>query len=302
MKRNILTLVLLVAIICSNSAFAQKKKARIQPGRMYEVGDTLYAPRFGFTATVPMGWEGMLPRENEVFLLTSTQQELFGEIYIFGREQGNLAPMAEVWARGFELSESIKMKATKPEIKDGMLSSEVVAVGEFVNAGYKGFAASRCSQYGPCITTLMVAPVQFYEPLKNIVIQFMSSSTFELPSHASPYTDFDWKEFLSDKVVANYTSIKGGTKESTIHLCADGTFQSDIKKSGILKNQNPNYRGRQTGKWTVSGTGEEATIQFTFSKQDTPPFEATLKIHDEKVYGNGDRYFIGKSEKCKPAK
>jgi hypothetical protein len=241
----------------------------------------------------------MLPRENEVFLLTSTTPEPFGEIYVFGRENGNLSVMAEAWAKGFNLSESIKMKAVKPEIKDGMLSSEVTAEGEYVNTQYKGFAASRCNPNGSCVTALMIAPAQFYESIKNTVLQFMTSSTFEPPSTANPYADFDWKEFLSNKVLATYTSLKGGTKESMIHLCADGTFQSDIKKSGILKNQNPSYRGRQTGKWIVTGTGEEAMIQFTFDKKGISPFEALLKLKDEKVYSNSERYFVGKSDKCK---
>ena len=50
---------------------------------------TLYAPRFGFTATVPVDWEGMLPRESEVFLLTPTGS-VFGEIYVYALESMDL--------------------------------------------------------------------------------------------------------------------------------------------------------------------------------------------------------------------
>lgn len=297
-KLNFIFLIFLTLFVAVDSV-AQKKKNRIEPGRMYSAGEKLYAPLFGFTASVPQGWEGMLPRESEVFLLTSTRTDLFGEIYVFGRESGTLSVMAEVWARGFELSESIRMKAVKPEIKEGMLSSEVVAVGEYVNSQNKGFAAARCSPNGPCVIALMVAPSQFYDSIKKTVVQFMTSGTFEAPSTASPYADFDWKEFLSNKVVSTYAAVKGGTKESLIHLCADGTFQSNIKKSGILKNQNPAYKGKLAGKWSVTGTGENATIQFTFDKKDLAPIEALLKLKDEKVYSNSERYFVGKSDKCK---
>lgn len=299
MKKKYAAALLLISVLVVTDVTGQSKKNRIEPGRMYTAGETLYSPRFGFIAKVPVGWEGMLPRENEVFLLTSTTSEPFGEIYVFGREQGDLAVMAEAWKKGFDLSESIQMKGVKPEIKDGMLTSEVTAHGQYVNTQYKGFAASRCSPNGPCVTTLMVAPAQFYESIKTVVNQFMSNSSFEPPSTGSPYKDFDWQEFLSNKVVATYTAIKGGTKESTIHLCANGTFQSDIKKAGILKNQNPSYRGKQTGKWIVTGTGDEALIQFTFDKKGVAPFEAMLKIKEEKIFSNGERYFIGKSDKCK---
>jgi hypothetical protein len=298
MKPMKLSIVIVLMIACFNSAYAQKKK-RIQPGKMYEVGDTLYAPRFGFTTTVPQGWQGTLPRESEVFLLTTTTST-YGEIYVFGRADGDLAVMAESWKKGIDLSESIKIKAVKPEIKDGTLSSEVVAVGEYINKGMKGFSISRCSPHGPCVTVFMVAPVQFYESVKGTAIQVITTSRFEPPSSASPYSDFDWKEFLSDKSLATYTSTKGGTRESIVYLCSDGTFQSDIKKSGILKNLNPEYRGKLTGKWIVTGVGEEARIQFTFDKKNLSPFEAQLKIKDEKVYSDGERYFVGESDKCGP--
>jgi hypothetical protein len=298
MRQITLSIVIVFVFVCIQPIHAQKKKSRIQPGKMYEAGDTLYAPRFGFTGVVPAGWQGMLPRENEVFLLTSTNTSVYGEIYVFGRPEGNLSVMADTWTKGFDLSETIKLKAVKPTIVDGVLSADVVAVGEYINKGNKGFAITRCNPNGPCVTVLMVAPIQFYESVKTTVVQFMKSSTFQPPSSASPYADFDWKEFLSGKVLANYTSIKGGTKESSVHLCSDGTFQSDTKKSGILKNHNPEYRGRLSGKWIVVGTGEEARIQLTFNKEGLAPIEAQLQIKDEKVYSNGERYFAGQSDKC----
>jgi hypothetical protein len=287
----------LICFFCLNQSEAQKK-SRIQPGKMYTAGETLFAPRFGFIAKIPEGWEGMLPRENEVFLLTTTTST-YGEIYVFGREEGNLPVMAEAWSKGFNLSETIKLKAAKPVITDGTLSSEVVAEGPYINKGNKGFAITRCSQSGPCITVFMVAPVQFFESVKNTVIQFMSNSTFEPPSAANLYTDFDWTEFLSGKLVATYSTVMGGTKETMIHLCTDGTFQAKVEKGGVLKNQNPKYKGNLKGKWIVTGTGQEALIRLTFDKESLEPLEALLKLEDEKIYSNSERYFVGKSDKCK---
>src|SRR5688572_16621778 len=114
MKLIRLNIILLIVFTCFQSVHAQKKK-RLQPGKMYEVGDTLYAPRFGYIATVPQGWHGTLPRESEVFLLTTTTST-YGEIYVFGRNEGDLAVMAEAWTKGVDLSETIKIKAVKPEL------------------------------------------------------------------------------------------------------------------------------------------------------------------------------------------
>lgn len=297
MKQVRLPFITLLLIACIQPSFGQKKN-RIQPGRMYAAGETLFAPRFGFSATVPEGWEGMLPRENEVFLLTTTTST-YGEIYVFGREEGNLAVMAETWSKGFNLSETIKLKALKPVIADGILSSEVTAEGPYINKGNKAFAISKCSQNKPCVTVFVVAPVQFFESIKNTAIQFMNTSTFEPPSTTNPYADFDWTEFLSGKLVATYAAVTGGTKETMIHLCADGTFQANVKKGGVLKNQNPKYKGNLSGKWLVEGKGQEALLSLTFHKEGLEPLEVLLKLEDEKIYSNGERYFVGKSDKCK---
>lgn len=128
-------------------ALAQKKKGRIEPGRIYVAGETLYAPRFGFSATVPTGWEGLLPRESEVFLLT-TATSTYGEIFVFGREQGDLNTLQTTWTNGVDLSETIKLKAKNPAQQDGLLISEVVAVGQFINKGFLGFAVAKCNPAG----------------------------------------------------------------------------------------------------------------------------------------------------------
>jgi len=57
-------------------ACTQNKKCRIEPGRLYEAGETLYAPRFGFTATVPEGWEGMSPVKMKCSCLQAPHQRM----------------------------------------------------------------------------------------------------------------------------------------------------------------------------------------------------------------------------------
>jgi hypothetical protein len=298
---NILNRLLLTCLVLFNvlQGLAQNNKSRLQPGRLYEPGETLYAPRFGFIAKVPEGWEGMLPRETEVFLLMTTTST-YGEVFMFGREKGDLNSMREAWINGFVLSETMRLKATAPAISNEMLMGEVVIEGEYINKAFRGFAVAKCNPSGPCITTLMVAPEQYFEAVKATVVQVMQNSSFEPPSTASPYAKFDWNEFLSNKVLVTYGFEQGGSKESEIHLCADGTFSADIKKTGFMKNQNPEYRGRSAGKWTVTGTGPSATIQFTFTgKKTIPVLEAPVLIEDEKVLSNGERYFVGQSDKCK---
>lgn len=297
MKKFTLTSFILLAAIFCIEVVAQKYNGGLQPGRMYKSGERVYTQRFGFSATVPEGWEGMLPRESEVFLL-STITETFGEIYVFGQEKGDLISMQTAWKNGFSLTETVSLKSSASKIENELLLAEVTAEGKYINKGFKGFAVSKCGN-NACITTLMVAPVHHFESVKNTIIEFMKGGSFQTPTTVSPYQNLDWTEFLSNKVLMSYLSVQAGSKETIIHLCADGSFISDVKQHGLFKNEEKGYRGNNSGTWTAKGEGDNCTLDLTFNKKKLPVLQATLSFKDEKLYSHGERYFAGKSEVCK---
>lgn len=301
MKKNTFLFLVLCGTLLTLPLTAQTNKTRLQAGRMYDAGDTLYAPRLGFTANVPEGWQGVLPRDTEVFMLTTTNTSIYGEIYIFGNEQGDLKTMQESWLKGFDLTETMRLKALSPTISGNTLSSEVAAVGEHINEGYRAFAISRFNPDGPSVTLLALMPKQFYNDISKVAIQFMEKSSFGKPSNVSPYVNFDWKKFLSDKEFFAYAYVEGASKDNRIHLCADGSFTSNIDKRGWMKDENPQYNGRNSGQWTVDGIGEQTTLHLIFKnkKKGLAPFDIVLNIKDEKIFANGERYFTGPSSKCK---
>jgi|GEM_PF-737455 len=295
--KNCKPLFILIATIFTIQSVAQKK-SRLQPGRLYEGGETLFAPRLGFTAKVPEGWQGLLPQETQVFSLSS-MTAVFGEMYVFGREQGDLNSMQATWAKGIDFTETIRLKAVDPIIKNDILYSEVIGEGDAINKGNRAFAIARCNPSGPCVTVLTLIPIQFYDAVKNVAIKFMETSSFEPPSNASVHADLNWKEFLSNKSLLAYVEAEGATKQNMVELCADGTFTSDVDKTGWLKKENAAYNGHNTGQWTADGVGEQTTLHLTFKKKKVPPLDVILTIKDEKIYANGERYFIAQSTKCK---
>jgi hypothetical protein len=286
---------LIFLVLISTLASAQTTK-RLQPGKMYEPGEGLYAPRLGFKSAVPPGWTGVLPRESEVFLLTSLTSP--AEIFVMGRTEADLNSMKKSWDEGFDMDENIRLKAKSSVIKDGILSAEAVAVGSYINKSMRAYAVARCSEQGPCVTCLAVMPAQQFDEVKKVVDAFMASSTFEAPSLASPYADLVWKDFLSGHMVTTYAFLEQGSKESTIHLCADGKFTAKVTKKGILKNQNPAYKGKMTGRWTAEGIGERALLKLVFDK-GLPELTVELTIKEEKVFAGGERYFVAVSDECK---
>lgn len=280
---------------------AQSAK-RLQPGTLYQSGEKIYAPRYGFTAVVPDGWGGVLPRETEMFLLMPVGSTGGGEIFTFAVQAKDIQSIKANWTKGAPLTESILIKSAGEIIEEGdMITSEVVASGENVNRGYKGFIAARCSPHGPCVTSLGIVPVQFYDQVKTAVTAFMAGASFTAPSNESIYSQFNWAEFLAGKSLIAFLGAESGSeigyKENVFHLCGDGTFSATIKKKGLLKDFNPSYKGKQSGTWSAEGIGDHGVLTLTFKK--IPETVVDLTIADERISANGERYYAAYSDKCK---
>lgn len=275
---------------------AQNLKNRIQPGKMYNAGDSLYAPKFGFSGIIPEGWVGVLPRESEVFLLNSSTGT-FGEIFVFGREKVDLNQLANTWRTGVNVSETITLKASDPKIEGDLLFSSVVAAGNYLPPkNYRAFAATRCGE--TCITVLAISLEENAEMASASAMEFLKSATLSSPKEIDPYDGFDWKGFLTGKLLISYEGFIGGKQQTKINLCEDGSFRAVIFKKGIMKDSNPDYKGTMKGLWTVEGKNSEATLTFTFEKKDLAPVTVDLKFLNEELYANGERHYASQSEKC----
>lgn len=295
--KNLCLLFLIASVI--QISYGQSKK-RLQPGKIYEPGEKIYAPKYGFNSVVPEGWDGTLPREMEIFLLVP-RPGMGGEVFTFASVGTDLESIRQNWIKGVNLSESILIKSKGEITTNGdMISAEVTPDGENINRGNRGFVAAKCSPFGPCITSLAIGPSQFYEQMKSAVENFMTKATFTEPSDVSIYADFDWKEFLSGKMLIDFAIVESGSqsgsKESTVHLCSDGTLMADIRKKGLFKDANPEYKGRLSGTWTAEGIGEQGVLKLTFKK--APAAQIQLTIKDEKITANGSRYFAAESDWC----
>jgi hypothetical protein len=286
-----------IIVLALPTLAVQAQKERLKSGKMYEAGEILFAPHFGFTATVPQGWTGILPRESEVFLLSSQTRPI--EIFVFANEKGDLKTIKSNWEKGVPMDEHIKLKPKNASIQDGLLTSEVLATGPTIDKSKRAYAVAKCSELGPCVISLAFMAAADFDNAKKTVDEFMTQSKFEAPSLASPYEKFDWKKFLAGKVLIAYDMREKGSKENKVDLCSDGTFSADISKKGVMKNQNPQYRGRMSGIWTAEGIGETGTLVLEFKKKDLAPMQIMMTIHDEQIYANQERYFAGVSEKCK---
>jgi hypothetical protein len=265
---------------------------------MYNSQDTLFSPSYGFTSQVPVGWVGTLPRETEVFLLT-TGNGGFGEIFVFGRAEVDLPQLSELWKEGVDVTDNLRLKALDPKISNQILQSEVIADGNYVQRQSRAFAATKCGNQGTCITVLAVGSEESYDNVSKAALELLQNGTFESPSFESPYENFDWKEFLSNKLMITYDEVLGGARQTQINLCENGTFSANVKKRGIMRNVNPEYKNRMRGSWTVEGKGPDAMLNLTFDKKGLSPLTVPLTLKDEELFVGDERYYASEATGCK---
>ncbi|HTE31278.1 MAG TPA: hypothetical protein VK666_12945 [Chryseolinea sp.] len=290
--------IITAALVLSLCVHAQLPSNRIKPGVMYHAGDTVRSPRIGLTTRIPAGWSGVLPREEEVFLLAPENGSI-GEIYVMVNEKTNLQTQRQRWEKGMNLADGLRLESTGEITPRG---TEVIGtmgkmVGNNANQQFKIYLEAKCSPAGFCVSYVATADPASFENVKSALQAFVDNTVFTTPSNESPYTNFDWKVFLSGKVLLGIGYEGKSKREDEVSLCADGTFRSNITRTGIFKGQAKEYQGKKKGKWDVTSVKEKATITFTFEK--LPPVEIGIEAKDEEIYVRGQRYFVGESEECK---
>lgn len=144
---------------------------------------------------------------------------------------------------------------------------------------------------------MLTADPASFEKVKTSLQSLVDNSRFSKPYTGSPYVNFNWKKFLGGKVLLNIDYEQTSKREDQVNFCSDGTFQSDITRKGVFKEQSKDYKGKKKGTWEVKSQAEKATLTFSFEK--LPPVTVNMEIRNEQMFVNGRRYFIGSSENCK---
>jgi len=298
MNTRLVRKMIFIALFPAVQVYAQFPSNRIRPAIMYHAGDTIRSPRMGVVAVVPEGWEGVLPRDTEIFLLMPVDNTI-GEIYVALNNNIDMQGQKMLWKEGLDMGNGTKLmldgetSMRTPDVITGMAKLS----GTNTNRGKKVYVEAKCSPVGFCLVYMLSADVQSFDHAKVALQAIVDHTTFGKPSTESPYLNFDWKKFLSGKVLL-MTGYEGKSKrEDKVIFCADGTFQSHLTRSGIFKDQSKEYQGNKKGKWEVQSNGENATITFSFNK--LPPLDIMIEVKEEEIFVKGRRYFVGEDQTCK---
>lgn len=287
MKRPLL-FIFLMAI-----SFISQAQEKVKPGELYKEGSKIRSPRLGVTATIPKNWNGLLPRGEEIFLLSPTNS--FSEIFVMIPKSNSLEQIKVDWQKGFDMGNGFIIK---PSDKIVQRMAETLAAELSLGnntSGMKGYIEAKCGDYDICLISLLSSDAKNFESNKKSLQDFMDSMQFTKPSDENPYTNFDWDPFLRGKQLVTFSFDNKSSKETLVNLCGDGTFKAVFKKSGLFKDQG--LKGKKKGTWSVNGIGPTTKLVLTIDKMG--PVETKLEIRDEKIFANGERYFISNSEECK---
>ncbi len=288
------SIILILLLIISLQVTAQD---RVQPGRLYQAGERIISPKYGFTAEIPTGWSGFLPQGTEIFALNKNDGTS-GEVLVFARENSDLQTLETSWTEGMDLTSSIHIKAPEVSREGDLIYADVVGEGENLNRANKLFIIARCGGYGPCVTLLMATPQQFYQTVREEMLTMMKSGTFSEPGDRDIYVNFDWQQFLTNKMLVAFELQELSKRQNVIDLCGDGTFSANVRQSGWFNQGDTSYKGRNKGSWSVSSNGPQTILRLEFENKKLAPLEIQMRIEEEKIFANSRRYYAGYSQKC----
>jgi len=284
-------------MLIGNGALAQLPTNRMSAGVMHYAGDTVRSIRLGLYAIVPAGWKAVLPRDTEVIVLVPEDNSSSSAIYTVLNENMTLAQQKINLERGFSLAEGLNV------VPDGAVTQRTAEVlttnakltGGKANAQAKFYIESKCNPVGYCLVFVLQSDAAGLEKGTTALKQLVDDVIFQDMSNISPYANFDWKEFLSNKLLLRFRRDASGKQEDELELCKNGNFKSNITRSGAFQVPKE-YAGKNKGTWSLTSNGDKATITLTFKK--LKPITLEVQGKDEEIYVNGHRYFVGESENC----
>ena len=286
-----LFLSIFVLLVSTDLIIAQ---TNLRPSTRYESGEAIIAGTVGLQTVIPEGWSGMLPRDNELFLLLPNEA-LDGEIYIYAGPAVSPEQRKDNWLTGLDLGNGNVLKSDGNIFTRGSAMASKLVLSE--NTSYKtAYIEALCGPYNWCITATIIGAPDGFDKMQKALYEFMDAIIWLEPREGGMYGDFNWHEFLAGKHLLNHNYVPSAKMENDIWLCSDGTFTTKLKRGGSLKDQAQEYKGTNKGTWETTSVGQKGILILNYEK--LPPLKVNLEIKDEQIYLNDRRHFAMRAGVC----
>jgi hypothetical protein len=266
---------------------------RIIPGRLYQQGDTINGPRAGLVSIIPPGWMGVMPTGTELFSLLPVNNQP-GQIFAYASMTSKEEILGR-WRKGIKAENDINATLTRePYERNGATAGDFTVNNS--SGGNKIYLEAKCGSYGICVEYLLISPAVSFDENKKSIMQFCDNTTLSEPTMVSIYDNFDWTKFFSGKYVTTYISNPYAKKKNELWICGNGTFRTNIKQKNI-GNAPDEYKGSKKGTWEVTVKGPVTELILNFAKLN--PVTIQCEIKDDKIFLNGERYYVMEYADCK---
>ncbi|MGB0722831.1 MAG: hypothetical protein ACPGU7_10600 [Gammaproteobacteria bacterium] len=284
LPRLLAMLVLVVPLMCG----AQDPSGiSIEPGRLYEGPQRLFAPAYGTGFDLPSGWRGLHPPGAEMFLMERPGKA--GLLVILGAG-GSDAEITRALAGNIPLDAQTVLSPIGPtETTEGVHSNRFDVQG---NASLVGFGIAKLFDSGVGIGVLSVGPGKDTE-LETAARTVFNSLGYEKPSGPTLADGTLWSDYLAGKKL-EYLVSDGGRRHDIMRLCRDGSVfrrNSGSSFGGLGVGTAASQAG---GRWQVEGFGGQATLHIQLHNGDSARWR--LSRPGGKLHLDGQRWFITRGD------
>jgi hypothetical protein len=287
-----------VAVLIAAGGLAASPTAavgQVEPGRIYEGGETISDPSIGLTLTLPRGWRGRLGPGGESFLMES----LGGDAYmvVIGDEVSE-AEARTMLAQPVDVGGGVVLRPAG-DVRDvgaGHLSSDFSVTGAATEL--TGTVDVRLTSTGLGVAFVLLAPPAAADTHRASMREFALSLGVTEPAAAPAGGQDEWEPYLQGRYLAHFYTDTGYTESRELWLCSDGTFWYDSQGGGFGGGASGAMQSRGGGRWSATGAGASGTLVLDWSNGGRNTWSLEYDYDADRLYVNGERMLRGANERC----
>ncbi len=269
--------------------------AQIEPGRIYEGGETISDPTVGLALTLPGGWRGRLAPGGESFLMESTAGDAY--MVVMG-DQVSEAEARALLAQPVDVGSGVVLvpSGAVRDVGAGHLTSDFSVTG--AAAELTGTVDVRLTSSGLGVAFVLLAPPAAAETHRASMREFALSLGVTDPVAAPAGGGDEWEPWLRGRYLAHFYTNTGYTESRELWLCSDGTFWYDSQGGGFGGGASGAVQSRGGGRWSASGAGASGTLVLEWSGGGSNTWALEFDYDADRLYVNGERMLRGANERC----
>jgi hypothetical protein len=276
--------IILVMVLVGNALAVE-----IEEGVEYKGKITVVSQEYGTSFELPTGWNGILPKDGEFFVMKS--QSFEGYVFA-GIDQMTIEEAIDAMGQDIDLGDGVVFHPSSQVKRSGStLSAEYSVSGP--QDSLVGYVTTIVGKYGLGISFISVSSPENTAKLLKAVEKIKRSLSLFKPKETSPSSpeksSGSWNEQLSGRKLSHFVTRSGYTEEDYIWLCLSGRFFKSRQSGGFGGGASGAFQSENAGVWSVSGGVNAGTLVLTYNDGSTARY--TLTLEGTKLYLDGKRYF-----------